>query len=101
MGQNASHPLPEVRIMPFGTGHVPLLIIMLVVAVIIFGPGKLPELGSGMGKAIREFKQHTGDLRSSVTNPEPAHAPTPTPVAVVPVSGSDPVSASHDHRPAA
>jgi sec-independent protein translocase protein TatA len=81
--------------MPVGTGHFPLLIILLVIAVIIFGPGKLPELGSGRGKAIREFKQHTSDLRSSVTNPKPA------PVAVVPVTSSDTVSASRDHRPAA
>jgi sec-independent protein translocase protein TatA len=82
--------------MPFGTGHLPLMIILLVVAVIIFGPGKLPELGSGMGKAIREFKHHTSDLRSSVMNPDPAPAPV-----VVPASAADPVAASRDSRPAA
>jgi sec-independent protein translocase protein TatA len=80
----------------FGTGHLPLLILLLVVAVIILGPGKLPELGSGMGKAIREFKQHTSDLHSSVAN-----AGSTPPVAVVPVSGSDAAPASHDQRPAA
>ncbi|MEA2614650.1 MAG: sec-independent protein translocase protein TatA [Chloroflexota bacterium] len=84
--------------MPFGTGHLPLLIMLLVVAVIIFGPGKLPELGSGMGKAIREFKHHTSDLRSSVMSPDPA--PVPAPV-VVPPSSADPVAASRDTRPAA
>jgi sec-independent protein translocase protein TatA len=47
--------------MPFGAGHLPLILILLVVAVIVLGPGKLPELGAGMGKAIREFKHHTGD----------------------------------------
>ena len=33
------------------------LIIILVIVLIIFGPGKLPELGSAIGKAIRGFKQ--------------------------------------------
>jgi sec-independent protein translocase protein TatA len=32
------------------------LLIILVIALIIFGPGKLPELGKGLGKSIREFK---------------------------------------------
>lgn len=33
------------------------LIIILVIALIIFGPGKLPDLGKGLGKSIREFKK--------------------------------------------
>jgi sec-independent protein translocase protein TatA len=33
------------------------LIIILVIALIIFGPGKLPEIGKGLGKTIREFKK--------------------------------------------
>ena len=33
------------------------LIIILIIVLIIFGPGKLPELGSSIGKAIRGFKQ--------------------------------------------
>jgi sec-independent protein translocase protein TatA len=33
------------------------LLIILVIALIIFGPGKLPQLGSGLGKSIREFKK--------------------------------------------
>jgi sec-independent protein translocase protein TatA len=40
----------------FGLG-MPELVIILVVALIFFGPGKLPELGSGLGKAIRSFKK--------------------------------------------
>ena len=42
---------------PFG---VPELIIVLVIVVIIFGVGKLPEIGSSFGKGIREFKTETG-----------------------------------------
>jgi sec-independent protein translocase protein TatA len=40
----------------FGIG-VPELIIILVIILIIFGVGKLPEIGGGMGKAIRNFRQ--------------------------------------------
>ncbi|PID40509.1 MAG: twin-arginine translocase TatA/TatE family subunit [Proteobacteria bacterium] len=39
----------------FGIG-VPELVIILVIILIIFGVGKLPEIGGGMGKAIRNFK---------------------------------------------
>ena len=42
----------------FGLGHTELLII-LVIAMIIFGAGKLPEIGAGMGKAIKNFKGAT------------------------------------------
>ncbi|HVO26391.1 MAG TPA: twin-arginine translocase TatA/TatE family subunit [Candidatus Margulisiibacteriota bacterium] len=40
----------------FGIG-VPELIVILVVALIIFGPGRLPEIGGALGKGIRDFKK--------------------------------------------
>ncbi len=40
----------------FGIG-VPELIVIMVIALIIFGPGKLPEIGSALGKGIRDFKK--------------------------------------------
>jgi sec-independent protein translocase protein TatA len=42
------------------------LIIILVIALIIFGPGKLPELGKGLGKAIREFKNAMSDANKDI-----------------------------------
>jgi sec-independent protein translocase protein TatA len=40
----------------FGLG-APELIVILVVAVLVFGPGKLPEIGSALGKGIKDFKK--------------------------------------------
>ena len=36
---------------------VPELVIILIVALIVFGPGKLPEIGSALGRGIRDFKK--------------------------------------------
>lgn len=40
----------------FGIG-VPEVLVVLVVALLIFGPGKLPEIGGALGKGIRDFKR--------------------------------------------
>jgi sec-independent protein translocase protein TatA len=40
----------------FGLG-APELIVILVVAVLVFGPGRLPEIGSALGKGIRDFRK--------------------------------------------
>jgi len=45
--------------MPF---HGPELIIILVIALLIFGPKKLPEMGSSIGKSIKEFKKGMSEL---------------------------------------
>ncbi len=50
--------------MPFvGTGHIWLLGILLIVVLIIFGPGKLPDVGSGLGRAIREFRKASSETK--------------------------------------
>lgn len=49
------------------TGHLPELLIIAIVALVIFGPKRLPELGASVGKGIREFRQATAGLSESVT----------------------------------
>lgn len=46
----------------------PGLILILIVALIIFGPNKLPEIGKAAGDTLREFKKSTKDLTSGVTD---------------------------------
>jgi TatA/E family protein of Tat protein translocase len=50
----------------FGSIGAPELIIILVIALIIFGPRKLPELGRSLGKSIGEFKKASNELRSTL-----------------------------------
>jgi sec-independent protein translocase protein TatA len=45
----------------FGIG-MPELIVILVIVVLIFGAGRLPEIGAGVGKAIRNFKKSVKEL---------------------------------------
>ena len=42
------------------------LILILIVALIIFGPGKLPEIGRSLGKSINEFKRASMDIQRQI-----------------------------------
>jgi sec-independent protein translocase protein TatA len=50
----------------FGSIGMPELVIILVIALIIFGPRKLPELGRSLGKSIGEFKKASNELRNTL-----------------------------------
>lgn len=50
----------------FGLG-VPELVIILVIALVIFGPRKLPEIGGAVGKAIREFRKASDEIKRDVS----------------------------------
>lgn len=49
------------------------LILLLVIVLIIFGPGKLPDIGNAVGKGIREFRKASTELEESVRG-EPKRA---------------------------
>jgi sec-independent protein translocase protein TatA len=53
----------------FGLG-MPELIVILIIILIIFGAGKLPEIGSGIGKGIRNFKKATHEKPEEIGSPE-------------------------------
>ena len=50
----------------FGPIGMPELIIIFVIALIVFGPRKLPDLGKSLGKSLAEFKRASNDLRSTL-----------------------------------
>jgi len=68
--------------MPFNIGPFELLLV-LILALLVLGPGKLPEVGSAIGKTIREFRKASTDVQDSlsVDPAKPAPAPSATPVA--------------------
>jgi sec-independent protein translocase protein TatA len=56
--------------MPFNLGPMEMVFV-LVVLLLVFGAKRLPELGSGLGKGIREFKRSMTDIKEEVQRPEP------------------------------
>ena len=67
------------------------LVIILVIALIILGPGKLPDVGASLGKSIREFRKASSDIQEAATvqvdtsplPPEAAAGPAAQPVPTV------------------
>jgi sec-independent protein translocase protein TatA len=50
----------------FGNIGFPELLIILTIALLIFGPKKLPEIGKSVGKALREFKKTSDEIKSKI-----------------------------------
>src|SRR5437763_1332121 len=48
-----------------GFGHFPELVIVLIFALIIFGPTRLPEVGAGLGKSLREFRKASSGVQDA------------------------------------
>ena len=64
----------------FGSMGISELIIILVIVLIIFGAGKLPQIGEGVGKALRGFKKEVNDIPPPVAAPPEANQPAPVQV---------------------
>lgn len=76
-------------------------IVILVIALLILGPGKLPDVASAVGKSIREFRKASSDVQEAVkvdTSPLPAApaapAAAPVPNVLAPTPVAPPPSAS-------
>ncbi|HEY8149970.1 MAG TPA: twin-arginine translocase TatA/TatE family subunit [Vicinamibacteria bacterium] len=77
----------------FGTLGGPEIILILVVALIVFGPRRLPEIGKSMGKMLAEFRKASNDFKRTIEDEleaektkESQPAPIPAPEATPPVS---------------
>ncbi len=67
--------------MGFVGGHLWEIIIVLVVVLIIWGPGKLPDVGAGIGKGIREFRKASSETHDAVMGTTTTATPAqPAPV---------------------
>ncbi len=50
---------------------LPEIVLILVIALVIFGPGKLPEIGKAFGRSIREFKQASTEAAGELMKDSP------------------------------
>src|ERR1700738_4676090 len=80
--------------MPFGF-HGPDLIIILVIALLIFGPKKLPEMGASVGKSIKEFKKGMAELTEPKTEKPAAYETVETEIPIADYTAAEPVVASY------
>jgi sec-independent protein translocase protein TatA len=55
--------------MPFNMGPMELVIV-LIILLVLFGAKRIPEIGSGIGKGIREFKRSMSDVQNQINAPE-------------------------------
>jgi sec-independent protein translocase protein TatA len=59
------------------TGHLRALLIVLILALVIFGPKRIPEIGSSLGRGIRDFRRGMSQLGDEVMPPEDHQEPRP------------------------
>lgn len=91
--------------MPSSLGPAEILVI-IVVALIVLGPAKLPQAGRQIGRAMAEMRRWTEDVKSEVTQafdptPEPPYAPVMDPDPTIDGRGVDPSPAASSESPPA
>ena len=68
------------------------LVIILVIALLILGPGKLPDVGAALGKSIREFRKASSDVQEAVKVDTSPMAPASSPAAPAPATQATPAT---------
>ncbi len=85
-----------------GNLGMPELILILALALLLFGPQKLPEIGKQVGKALGEFKRTSNDLKRTIEDemdratketPSGEPPPSPAPTGTAPAAGTPPAAA--------
>jgi sec-independent protein translocase protein TatA len=79
--------------MPFGIGPGELIVV-LIIALLVIGPGKLPEVGSALGKSIREFRKASSDVEEATRIDTAPIPPAPAPAAPPPAATTPQANAS-------
>ncbi len=79
----------------FGSLGLPEILFILVLALLLFGPRRLPEIGRTIGKGLGEFRRATNDLRRSIEteiaiDDPPIRRPTAVPPAAAAPPATDP-----------
>jgi TatA/E family protein of Tat protein translocase len=85
--------------MPFNIGPGELIII-LIIALVVLGPGKLPDVASSLGKSVREFRKAATDLQDATKLDAPAPAAPVVPVAQAVAPDPVPPAAAASAEPA-
>jgi len=86
----------------FGSIGMPELLIILTLALIIFGPRKLPELGRSLGKSLGEFKRASNELRNTldeeirIEEERSTRPPRPAPEPARPAAAADELQPQDD-----
>ncbi len=85
------------RAMPFNIG-APELIIILVIALIVLGPGRLPDVAQSLGKSVREFRKAVTDV-SDAASPNPATGGPTSGAQAAPPAATQPNSLAGEAAP--
>jgi len=89
--------------MPFPNIGPGELILILIIALVVLGPGKLPDVAASLGKSVREFRKAASDVTDAARLDTPAATPATTPTQVQAADGSatsTPASAAAPAAPA-
>ena len=87
--------------MPFPNIGPGELILILIIALVVLGPGKLPDVAASLGKSVREFRKAASDVQDAARLDAPAPAPAPAAEAPAPAAAANPAPVASPAAPVA